>query len=599
MPEHFDKLSATPKRPLKVFLCHARDDKSKARELYRYLKKRGIQPWLDAENLLPGQNWQTEIPQAIETSDAIIICLSKSSVDKEGYVQKEIKFALDKALEMPEGRIFIIPARLDECDVPRSLGNYQWVDLFEENGHQRLMKSLKHRATQLQRAAVQTLKVDETAPKLPEQLSLKIERTPYTITNAKDNKNYQVAALMVTSHEKKKIVELQALINFEHLYYQPNWTFPSQAGYHLNAPLLWIGEEPAKTEIELRPNIGKIILVCELKEGETDNGENIFIAVMGSNPAMTSATFGKESIFQIKIMFQGKLEGEEIFRTLNYSEILYTKAEEKRMLFLDHAEKNYPDIPKALLERSKEVIKYLDAKNGDVGIDNDSTNSFKLDKQEIRYETPKTQDGESDNEKSIEQKKLLPKIASSKLVPQAQKIKTKPEIIFPISPDRKPDQTSIEQWVFWIRGIVLTLISLAITWGLGLAGLFLQYYLFGSRDYFVDLLGAALMWFIGLALTIWLGRKFIWKRTWLSKEITPSMKFEKPISEKKPLGQWIFWIRGIILTLILLVIFLSLGVGLANWLATGYAVVPVAFLIWLAGSALTLWQGRKFIWKRD
>lgn len=39
MPEHFDKLSATPKRPLKVFLCHARDDKSKARELYRYLPK--------------------------------------------------------------------------------------------------------------------------------------------------------------------------------------------------------------------------------------------------------------------------------------------------------------------------------------------------------------------------------------------------------------------------------------------------------------------------------------------------------------------------------------------------------------------------------
>jgi hypothetical protein len=146
MPEHFDKLSATPKRPLKVFLCHAHDDKSKARELYRYLKRRGIQPWLDAENLLPGQHWQTEIPKAIETSDAIIICLSKSSVDKEGYVQKEIKFALDKALEMPEGRIFIIPARLDECDVPRSLSSYQWVDLFDEGGYEKLMKSLKLRA---------------------------------------------------------------------------------------------------------------------------------------------------------------------------------------------------------------------------------------------------------------------------------------------------------------------------------------------------------------------------------------------------------------------------------------------------------------------
>ncbi len=154
------------KRPLKVFLCHASADKPKVRELYRYLKRRGLQPWLDAEDLLPGQAWQVEIPQAIETSDAIIICLSKGSVDKEGYVQKEIKFALDKALEMPEGRIFLIPARLEECDVPRSLSAYHWVDLFDEGGHEKLMKSLKLRAEQLQRSAVQTPKPTEMQSEL-------------------------------------------------------------------------------------------------------------------------------------------------------------------------------------------------------------------------------------------------------------------------------------------------------------------------------------------------------------------------------------------------------------------------------------------------
>ncbi len=50
------------KRPLKVFLCHASADKPKVRELYRYLTRRGIQPWLDAEDLLPGQNWQMGQP---------------------------------------------------------------------------------------------------------------------------------------------------------------------------------------------------------------------------------------------------------------------------------------------------------------------------------------------------------------------------------------------------------------------------------------------------------------------------------------------------------------------------------------------------------
>lgn len=143
------------KRPLKVFLCHASQDKPKVRELYRTLRRRGMQPWLDAEDLIPGQNWEVEIPKALYSSDAIIICLSPNSVDKEGYVQKEVKFALDKALEMPEGRIFLIPAKLEECDLPYKLRQYQAVNLFEKDGYTKLMKALKLRASELKLAAVE------------------------------------------------------------------------------------------------------------------------------------------------------------------------------------------------------------------------------------------------------------------------------------------------------------------------------------------------------------------------------------------------------------------------------------------------------------
>lgn len=154
------------KRPLKVFLCHARADKQKVRELYRYLRKRGIQPWLDAEDLVAGQDWRVEIPKAIRASDAIIICLSKNSINKEGFVQTEIAFALEKALEIPPGRIFIIPARFEDCEVPDSLERFQWVDLFEEGGFRRLMKSLRMRASQLERASVQVPESDEPSPNL-------------------------------------------------------------------------------------------------------------------------------------------------------------------------------------------------------------------------------------------------------------------------------------------------------------------------------------------------------------------------------------------------------------------------------------------------
>ncbi|MBK8619485.1 MAG: SUMF1/EgtB/PvdO family nonheme iron enzyme [Anaerolineales bacterium] len=139
-----------PQRPLKVFLCHASNDKPKVRKLYRYLKSQGIQPWFDEENLSGGQDWQVEIPKALETSDAIIICLTKSSINKEGYIQKEIKFALDKALEMPEGRIFLIPVKLEECEVPFSLSRYQWVELYKSGGYEKLIKTFEERAKQIE-----------------------------------------------------------------------------------------------------------------------------------------------------------------------------------------------------------------------------------------------------------------------------------------------------------------------------------------------------------------------------------------------------------------------------------------------------------------
>ena len=133
-------------RPLKVFLCHASGDKPAVRDLYKRLLAEGVDAWLDQEKLLPGQNWRVEIPRAVREADVVVICLSNKSITKEGYIQKEIKFALDSADEKPEGTIFLIPARLEECAVPEQLGHWQWVDLFEENGFVRLLRSLKLRA---------------------------------------------------------------------------------------------------------------------------------------------------------------------------------------------------------------------------------------------------------------------------------------------------------------------------------------------------------------------------------------------------------------------------------------------------------------------
>lgn len=90
-------------RKLKVFLCHSKDDKPKVRELYHRLVADGFDPWFDEEKLMPGQEWDLEIRKAVRESDVVIVCLSKSSTTKAGYVQKEIRFALDVADEQLEG----------------------------------------------------------------------------------------------------------------------------------------------------------------------------------------------------------------------------------------------------------------------------------------------------------------------------------------------------------------------------------------------------------------------------------------------------------------------------------------------------------------
>jgi formylglycine-generating enzyme required for sulfatase activity len=136
-------------RPLRVFLCHASQDKPAVWKLHRYLKQRGVQPWLDQADLLPGQNWEVEIPKALFASDVILVCISKNSVNKEGYVQKEIVFALDKAMEKPEGTIFVIPVKLEECEIPRRLSMYHWVDYYRTDGRKRLLMGLNKRATEL------------------------------------------------------------------------------------------------------------------------------------------------------------------------------------------------------------------------------------------------------------------------------------------------------------------------------------------------------------------------------------------------------------------------------------------------------------------
>jgi len=144
-----DKSASVSPRTLQVFLCHSKSDKPKVREIYNRLKADGIDPWLDEKNLLVGQEWELEIVKAVHNSDIVITCLSCESISKKGFVQREIRMALDVADEQPEGSIFIIPLKLEECDIPKRLSRWHWVNYFEDEGYDSLLRSLIYRANEI------------------------------------------------------------------------------------------------------------------------------------------------------------------------------------------------------------------------------------------------------------------------------------------------------------------------------------------------------------------------------------------------------------------------------------------------------------------
>lgn len=133
-----------------IFISYARPDVEPARRLYADLRAAGINAWLDEANLLPGQNWRAAITSAIEHSRFFIALLSSRSVSRKGFVNKELVEALDMLDTYPESEIFLIPARLDDCEPShQKLRDLNWVDLFPDwdGGLAKILKAVGSHAT--------------------------------------------------------------------------------------------------------------------------------------------------------------------------------------------------------------------------------------------------------------------------------------------------------------------------------------------------------------------------------------------------------------------------------------------------------------------
>ncbi|HXB73457.1 MAG TPA: toll/interleukin-1 receptor domain-containing protein [Candidatus Acidoferrales bacterium] len=132
-PDPVGGLRFEPRDLPQVFIAYGKEDSAAASQLYDELDAAGFGAWLDIRKLLPGQNWPRAIESAIEDSDFFIACFSTNSVRKKGGFQIEIRYALDCARRLPLDEIFLVPVRLNECAVPRSIQTeWHYLDLFPD-----------------------------------------------------------------------------------------------------------------------------------------------------------------------------------------------------------------------------------------------------------------------------------------------------------------------------------------------------------------------------------------------------------------------------------------------------------------------------------
>ncbi|HET9384914.1 MAG TPA: TIR domain-containing protein [Gemmatimonadales bacterium] len=135
-------LSVPAAPPAKVFISYAHQDQKEVKELYHRLKGIGLSPWMDDENLVLGDPWARTIDEAIQSADFFLCCISTHSVDRAGVLRQELSRGLNQWYARSGPDNYLWPVMLEDCEMPKSLGALQRVDLWKEDGWVRLREGI-------------------------------------------------------------------------------------------------------------------------------------------------------------------------------------------------------------------------------------------------------------------------------------------------------------------------------------------------------------------------------------------------------------------------------------------------------------------------
>ncbi|MBL8294918.1 MAG: toll/interleukin-1 receptor domain-containing protein [Bryobacterales bacterium] len=113
-----------PAQAREIFISYSSKDRERVRILVEALVRQGLPVWWD-QHIVPGQNWENELEQALHRARAVIVLWSQHSV-----VSDEVKAEANYALK----RRNLIPALLDDAVIPYRYRRTQTPDLSPWDG---------------------------------------------------------------------------------------------------------------------------------------------------------------------------------------------------------------------------------------------------------------------------------------------------------------------------------------------------------------------------------------------------------------------------------------------------------------------------------
>lgn len=110
----------------KAFISHAHEDKSVALALAIALREGGVEAWIDAWEIAPGDSLVDKIfEQGLKDCGVFLVLLSPASLASR-WVKDELDAAVVRRIA---GQTRTISVRVAPCEVPEALRAYRWLDL--------------------------------------------------------------------------------------------------------------------------------------------------------------------------------------------------------------------------------------------------------------------------------------------------------------------------------------------------------------------------------------------------------------------------------------------------------------------------------------